>query len=395
MAARADLPPAVAALVQTGAELLRRAPSARLAIARLDGLIDLDALPPELADAARDEVRAARESVAVELDRKTVEQILKSAWGRPVGKVLEEFDASPLAVTPAGQVHRGELDDGTAVAVKVRRPGVERSVRNDLALLDVVAGPLGAAFPRLDAGAVLRDVREQALDELDFVHEASTLRRLSRALRGVEGVEVPRPELELSTPEVLVTTFLRGETLASGARPSDPSGAARALVEAFRAAVLEAGLAPYDLRATHVLVGRGARVGLLGLGVARPVDRARAAAGLRGLVALASADEASVARVAVEELGVLPDAEVAGEAAALLREVAGPLAGTGGPVRLDGDALLGALDRARVATPALLRLAGRATPQASDIVLARTLGQLVAVLSRLEATEDWPAVAAG
>ncbi|HWT94903.1 MAG TPA: AarF/UbiB family protein, partial [Solirubrobacteraceae bacterium] len=321
MAARADLPPAVAALVQTGAELLRRAPSARLAIARLDGLIDLSALPPELAAAAQDEVRAARESVCVELDRKTVEQILKSAWGRPVGKVLDSFDATPLAVTPAGQVHRGELDDGTAVAVKVRRPGVERSVRNDLALLDVVAAPLGAAFPRLDAGAVLRDVREQALDELDFEHEASTLRRLSRALRGVEGVEVPRPELELSTPEVLVTTLLRGETLASGARPDDPSGAARAIVAAFRAAVLETGLAPYDLRATHVLVGgRGGGVGLLGLGVARPIDKARAAAALRGLVALAGADEAGVARVAVEDLGVLPSADVAGEAAAVLRE---------------------------------------------------------------------------
>ncbi|HEV3000849.1 MAG TPA: AarF/UbiB family protein [Solirubrobacteraceae bacterium] len=390
MPSRLDLPPALRALADVAAGLVRRAPSARIAIARAGAVIDPAALPADARAAFEREVAVAREAVGGPMSRRDVERALREAWGRPPGRVLDDLDAEPLAVRPAAQVHRGALN-GDPVAVKVRRPGVERAVRNDLALLDTLAGPLRAAFPRLDAGAVLRDAREQALDELDFEHEASQQRRVARALRDVPGVAVPRPHLDLCAAGVLVSDLLDGAALAGGARPPDPAAAARALVAAFRAATLDAGLAPVDARPGHVLVRPDGTLGLLGMGVARPVDRARAAQALDALGALAAGDAEAFATV-VAASGVLPAAE-ARTAHALLRELLGDL--TAGAATLDAAALRAVAGRAARAAPELAALATAAAPEPQDLALARMLAQLVAVLARFEATADWPALARG
>jgi hypothetical protein len=382
--AKTALPPAVAALLDVGLGLVRRAPSARLAIVRAGGILDPEALTDPVRDAVEAEVEAARAAVCVPLAAKEVEQILKAAWAGPPAKVLDAFEAEPFALTAAAQLHRGQYD-GTPVVVKVRRPGIERSVRNDLVLLDALAAPLRSAFGNLDATAILRDVREQALDELDFEHEASTQRRVARALRGVDGVTVPRPLLDLSTSEVLVSERAEGTTLADGARPADAGAAARALIGAFRAAVLEAGLAPVDLRASHVVVGPGDELALLGMGVSRPIDRERAERALDVLDALA-AGEADAFGARVAESGVL-GAEEATAAHGVLRDVAGPL--VDGPAVLDADAIRELGVRAWRAAPTLASLATAAAPHPEDLALGRMLGQLVAVLSRLGAREDW------
>jgi hypothetical protein len=389
VAARADLPPAVAALRDAGLALLRRAPSARVAIVRSGEILEPEALHPEARERVLAEVEAAREAVCVPLSARDVEGTLRGAWGRPPGRVLDAFDASPVALRPAAQVHRGTLD-GRDVAVKVRRPGIERSVRNDVALLDVLATPLRAAFPRLDAGAILRDAREQALDELDHEHEASVQRRLSRALRGVPGVSVPRPVSELSSAEVLVADWAPGETLAAGARAEDPAATARALVAAFRVCVLEAGLAPVDLRASHVVVD-GADVALLGLGIARPVDRARAQLAVDAFAAVADDDAVAFAD-AMEKLELLP-ADRASEGLAVARRILGPV--LSGPALLDAGALREVFGRTAREAGALVSLAAAGSPRPEDLALARSLGQLVAVLARLGVTEDWAALVTG
>ena len=127
--------------------------------------------------------------------------------------MLDALEPEPLAVTPAAQVHRGELD-GSPVAVKVRRPGVERSVRNDVALLDGLAGPLAPRFPRLDAAGVLRDLRTLALDELDLEHEASQQRASPALCAGSTASRCPPPTASSRRETVLVSELLEGATLA-------------------------------------------------------------------------------------------------------------------------------------------------------------------------------------
>jgi predicted unusual protein kinase regulating ubiquinone biosynthesis (AarF/ABC1/UbiB family) len=379
---RIDPPPALRALVEAGGALVRRSASGRFMLGRLAALVPEDAVPSALAVwPAR--LERAREEVATPIAFKDVEKALKGAWGKPAAKVLDELEREPVAVTPGAQVHRG-VRDGAKVAIKVLRPGLASAVRNDLALLDVLGGPLGAVFSAMDAGAILREIRETALDELDLEHEASTQRSVRRALRGVDDVVVPAPDLELSASNVLVSEWLEGPTLAAAA-PGDPAAVARTLIAAHVAAA-RSGLVLTDPRPGHVVLLDRGGVGLLGSGLARPVDRQRIAALLDALVAFRSEDQDGFAAIVAERLGLLPPA-AALKAYALIAVVLGDL--LRGEARLDGAALASAGTRAFDHLGSALALAADVTPQPNDLAVARSVGQLASVLSRLGATEDF------
>lgn len=379
---RVSLPPALRTLVEAGGALVRRSSSGRFALGRAAALVDEDLVPRALA-AWPARLEKARADVARPIAFKDVEKTLKAAWDRPAAKVLDALEREPVAVTPGAQVHRGERD-GAAVAVKVLRPGLASAVRNDLALLDVLAGPLGAVFGAMDAGTILREVRESALDELDLEHEASTQRAVRRALRGVPELVVPAPDLELSSSSVLVSEWLDGPTLAEAA-PGDPAAVARTLVAAHVAAA-RAGHVLADPRPGHVVLLERGGVGLLGAGVARPADRQHVAAALDALVAFRSEDQDGFAAIVADRLALLPSGDAIkayGLAAVVLDGL------LSGEARLDGPVLAAVGDRALDHLTAALTLAATVTPQPADLAVARSVGQLASVLARLGATEDW------
>jgi hypothetical protein len=383
-----ELPPALRALAEAGWALARKAPSARVGLARLAGIVDPEGLPRAIREPVMRELDAAREAACEPLDGRTIEAALKDAWGKAPGKVLDELDPKPLAVRAAAQTHRG-VAGGAPVAIRVRRPGLDSAVRADLALLDTLAVPLSAALPKADTRGLLRSWREQTLDELDFEHEASTHRRVARVLREVDGLVVPAVHGELCAESVFVADLLDGETVADGARPADARAAARALVDAH-VATARAGIALLDARPGHVVVLADGAVGLLGAGLARPVDRDRAGLAIDALGGLRAGDAGRFAD-AVAAAGVLPPA-AARTAHGLARTVLGPLAE--GESKLDSAALCAAAVRAADVAAATFALVPEAQPQPDDLWLARAAGQLVATLARLEAAEDWPALVA-
>src|SRR3954447_12235106 len=165
-----EAPPSLRALLETGVSLARRTTSGRVLFGRLAGVMPADTLPDRLHEPVRAELEAAYRETATPLDAKAVERALSSAWGKAPGRVLDELDEEPLSVSPSAQVHAGVFED-TPVAVKVVRPGLAGQIRTELALLDVLGGPLGGVFPALDVGRALRELRDSALDELDLEHE--------------------------------------------------------------------------------------------------------------------------------------------------------------------------------------------------------------------------------
>ena len=315
-----------------------------------------------------------------------MEKTLKEAWGSAPARVLDDLDLdAPVAVTPLGQVHSARLD-GVPVAVKVRRPGVEASLRADLAVLDVLRPPLAALLPETDVGAVLADMRERALDELDLQHEAEQERAAGRILRATPGVEVPAVHLDLAAPTVKVTGWLEGPTLAQHQQHQPPPASRESVAHALLAAhadAARAGLVLIDARPNHVVLMRDGGIGLLGTGAAVAVDRERIARQLALVTALRDHDRPAVAAAAAK-LG-LPDGDRAATVERLVREVAGEL--LAGPARLDATALAAFGERVLAKMPELAPLLPL-VPQ--DVWLARAAGQLVAVLARLEARADWP-----
>ena len=367
----AELPPALRALLEAGWSLAGRAPSARVALARAAALVDPEAVPEEIREPVMRELEGARAAACEPLEARAVERLLPA-------KRIGDFDPEPLAVRAAAQTHRGTVD-GEPVAIRVRRPGLERAVRNDLALLDAIAPLLGRALPKVDAQLLLRAVREQVLDELDFEHEASTHRRAARALRGIERLVVPRVHTSLCSEQLFVAELLDGTSLADGARPEDPADTARLLVAAHTRAAQD-GLALLDARPGHVLLLGDGRIGLLGVGIARQVDRARVDRALAAAAALRAQDRVRFA-AAVEDLAPAAAYDVA-------RTVLGPLAT--GSAQLDAPALRAVAD----AAPQGFGLVAEVRPTPDDLWLGRAAGQLIATLTALGAEHDWLALLA-
>ena len=68
-----------------------------------------------------------------------IEAVIATELKAPVAALFRRFDSEPIAAGSLAQVHAAELPDGTAVAVKVQRPGIEARVASDLDLLSSVA----------------------------------------------------------------------------------------------------------------------------------------------------------------------------------------------------------------------------------------------------------------
>jgi predicted unusual protein kinase regulating ubiquinone biosynthesis (AarF/ABC1/UbiB family) len=391
MATDLRIPPALASLLDAAMALAGQAPSAKVSAARLHGVVRPDLLPAVLRADVIASIERALHATAQPLSGKGVEKALKSAWGRPPGKVLDDIDLDePLAVRPHTQTHRGTRD-GEPVAIKVARPRVAAAVRSDLQLLDALARPIGSVFPALDAGALIREVRERVMDELDLEHEGEVHRRVARGLRRVAGVTVAAVDSDLTTPDVQVSQYLKGPTLAD-VEPDDPGAVARTLIRVYVGAPRAIGVVLANPRASDVvLLGDGA-IGLIGPGAARSVDPARLES-VAGLVeALRARDEDAFA-AALVALGALPE-DAGRDAYGHVEALLGPLL-MDGPARLDDAALAAAGEGALAVIDELVALAGKATPDPADVWPARLLGQLATTLARVGAEEDWLALTAG
>lgn len=366
-------PPALRALVETAGALIRQSATGRVLVGRAAGLLGPDGYPAEMRGVPEALARA-REQASTELDAKHVK--------RAPGKL----DAEPVAVTPMGAVHRGELD-GETVAVRIRRGGLDTAMRNDLALLEALAPAISRVLAEMDSGAVLRAIRERSLDELDFEHEAATQRQVARSVRRVEGIRVAAADTGASSHDALVTEWVDGPTLA-GEKPRDGGRVARALVQAHVRAALD-GFALVDCRPNHVVLGSGGTV-LLGAGNAAAVDKARAAHFLEALGALREDDRDAFVAAVSGRLALLGE-KAAATAFDLMRGLLGEL--VEGEARLDEPALAAMGERTLARLGDLVALAAVLTPDPHDLWLGRMAAQLVATLARLEATEDWVSVA--
>jgi hypothetical protein len=373
------------ALLQIGLRLAHSARSGRVGLARIEEGLELEWIPRPWGEQIAADLERAAASTREPLGRGEVERALRHAWHEKPAAVLEELDPDPVAVTPAFQVHRGVLD-GDAVAIKVTRPGLASTVRGDLALLEGLLAPLGAAFPAVDATGTMREIRERLLDELDLETEASTQRRFHRALKGHPFLTVPRPHLELCHEQVLVSEWIDGVPLREAPDPDE--ACARLVLFALGAA--RSGIVNADPNPDDALVLPDGRLAVVDFGAWREVRPERVALGAAALEALL-ADDADAFAQALDELGWMPP-DRAAEMLALVHELLDGLLGPG-PVRLDGEVVLTVRDRLierlRVLAP-LLR-AGALPPE--DLWPARAVLLLLGTIARVGATGAWPELA--
>ena len=140
-------------------------------------------------------------------------ELLESELGRPLDEIFSEFEDRPIASASIAQVHRARLVDGTSVAVKIRRPGIGRTIDSDLAILRMMAEALRRNLPemaRFDPTGLVKEFARSLRRELDFRYELYHLERFRRNLADEERLVVPGTYQDVCTSAVLVMDFIDG-----------------------------------------------------------------------------------------------------------------------------------------------------------------------------------------
>nr|WP_283777779.1 ubiquinone biosynthesis regulatory protein kinase UbiB [Sansalvadorimonas sp. 2012CJ34-2] len=138
--------------------------------------------------------------------------IIEKSLGQPVDQLFKGFEREPMASASVAQVHGATLHNGDTVVVKVIRPGIEKIIRKDIALLYLLARliRLTSDGRRLRPAEVVADYESTIFDELNLQREAANGSQLRRNFLDSPLLYVPRVYWEYTHTNVLVMERIYG-----------------------------------------------------------------------------------------------------------------------------------------------------------------------------------------
>lgn len=125
------------------------------------------------------------------------------------------FDKHPVASASLGQIHKGELLDGTHVAIKIQYPGMKQAVQGDLALFKILLQRWGSSENALDMRDFPTEWEHRLFEELDYTYEIRNMQRWGVLFHHHPHIHIPKPVPHLSTAQILTMTWLQGECIQS------------------------------------------------------------------------------------------------------------------------------------------------------------------------------------
>lgn len=140
-------------------------------------------------------------------------QIIEKSLERPIEEVFAEFSESPLASASVAQVHTAKLHSGEDVVVKVLRPGIDKIIDADVALLYTLAelaNKYWSEAKRLKPLEVVREFDHTIHDELDLVREAANASQLRRNFKNSDKLYVPDVYWDYTRQNVMVMERIYG-----------------------------------------------------------------------------------------------------------------------------------------------------------------------------------------
>jgi predicted unusual protein kinase regulating ubiquinone biosynthesis (AarF/ABC1/UbiB family) len=140
--------------------------------------------------------------------------VVREELGLPPGEAFARWDPEPIAAASIGQVHRAITHDGRAVAVKVQYPGIAETIAADLGNVALLRRMLRITAPAQDVDALLEELRDRVLEELDYRREAQNQRLVAAYYDGHPTIMVPKIVDELSTRRVVTSELADGARFA-------------------------------------------------------------------------------------------------------------------------------------------------------------------------------------
>ncbi|HEY2103660.1 MAG TPA: AarF/UbiB family protein [Chthoniobacterales bacterium] len=203
-----------------------------------------------------------------------VEKIVTSEIGIRLSKAFLEFEVTPAASASLGQVHRAQLRDGRAVAVKVQRPHIREQMVEDLEALEDIAEFLDnhtELGKRYEFTRMLEELRKSLMRELDYRQEAHNLVVFREQMKSFDRLIVPEPIADYCTSRVLTMEYVPGKKITEMSPLArlefDGEALAEQLFRAYLNQILVEGFFHADPHPGNVFITPDYRVALIDLGM--------------------------------------------------------------------------------------------------------------------------------
>ncbi len=154
----------------------------------------------------QDEVRPLPYSV--------IRRELVNTYGNPK-KYFSNIEKKPTASASIAQVHRARMKDGTRVAIKIRRPNIEKTIRNDIQTLKRISRFIDrfVIFISEDITEIVDEFGASVMEEIDLYTEAISTMKFRNIFKDDSIVQAPEPVMELCTENVMVMEYVEGVKL--------------------------------------------------------------------------------------------------------------------------------------------------------------------------------------
>ncbi len=171
-----------------------------------------DLLPKELLD----ELRKLQDDVPAESFPR-IKKVIEDSFKTPLDAIFAEFQEVPLAAASLAQVHKARLrDNGREVAVKVQRPDIVDTIKNDMDILEKIAAHLDGrieSFKVYNLPQLVARIRKLMLQEVNFVREMKTMQVVRSIVKNETGIFVPDAFPDYCNYYVITMELARGSKM--------------------------------------------------------------------------------------------------------------------------------------------------------------------------------------
>lgn len=170
-----------------------------------------DLLPPEYINAF---ARLQDHAPAVPFEQ--VRHQVESSLGKSLEELFAFVDPEPLATASMAQVHRARMDNGREVIIKVQRPGIDREIRSDMAVLYTLARLAEATIDDVSVYnpvALVKAFEAAITQELNFLIESQNTKIARKNCEHLPRVIVPQVIDSHTSSLVITQTYIEGYSL--------------------------------------------------------------------------------------------------------------------------------------------------------------------------------------
>lgn len=226
-----------------------------------------------------------------------VEQVLVGELGPSFRARIVEIDPVPVAAASVAQVHRGKLDDGSDVAIKVQRASAHWQIDRDLSLMAFGAKVVDRlpTVRYMSLPGAVEQFSGALRAQLDFRLEAENNRRLSANFKDDPRIRVPKLHEDLCTKRVLTMEFVEG--VKPNEVKTEREELARAGFGCIAQMVFLDGFVHADLHPGNIMFAKGGRIYLIDLGLVAEIPETLRKPWCDTFIALASNDGYRVAEL--------------------------------------------------------------------------------------------------